>query len=208
MLPSRTSAVYCEGGACRLSGGSVTTTGRSSSQDEPMPQPPCRESQQRRSYSQLPKFLSRYLPFVVDSAHHPVPASLFEDKLVGVYFTASWCQPCRVFSPQLATFADRHRDKFIVVVVSLDHHDATLKTYLKKYPLFYAVPFKHQQSYLRLAEKLEIQTLPTLLVCQANTGRPISACGVEAVRSNPCGCIDAWQRGRSGVRWWCWLKCW
>ena len=43
-----------------------------------------------------------------------------EGKIVGLYFTASWCGPCKAFSPELVRFRDENSDDFAFVVVSLD----------------------------------------------------------------------------------------
>jgi len=50
----------------------------------------------------------------------PVNLSDLEGKIVGLYFSASWCPPCVAFSPELNAFAAKHGDDFVVVLVTLD----------------------------------------------------------------------------------------
>ncbi|MHC4793790.1 MAG: thioredoxin-like domain-containing protein [Planctomycetota bacterium] len=65
-------------------------------------------------------------------------------KFVLLYFTASWCPPCRKFTPDLVKFAKENPDAkdFAIVVVTSDRNAPAHMGYMKKYDMpFYAVPF-------------------------------------------------------------------
>lgn len=64
-----------------------------------------------------------------DAIVHPASATAFADlvragtgKTVLVDFYADWCGPCRRFGPELAKFADAHRDTVTVVKINVDNH--------------------------------------------------------------------------------------
>ena len=43
--------------------------------------------------------------------------NMAKDKYVGLYFSASWCGPCRSFTPKLIDFKNKHADNFEVVLI-------------------------------------------------------------------------------------------
>ena len=69
-------------------------------------------------------------------------------KFVLLYFTASWCPPCRRFTPDLVKFAKANPDAkdFAIVVVTSDRNAPAHMGYMKKYDMpFYAVPFDNSR---------------------------------------------------------------
>ena len=65
-------------------------------------------------------------------------------KNVIFYFTASWCGPCRRFTPELVKFADQNLDAkdFVLVMVGSDRTAEAQNAYMKKSKMpFYAIPF-------------------------------------------------------------------
>ncbi|KAK3260713.1 hypothetical protein CYMTET_30343, partial [Cymbomonas tetramitiformis] len=66
-----------------------------------------------------------------DETGAPVDIASLRGKLVALYFSASWCPPCRSFSPQLAQFAQRHASDLVVVFVSCDHSQMSMETFVK-----------------------------------------------------------------------------
>ena len=68
-------------------------------------------------------------------------------KNVALYFSASWCPPCRTFTPKLITFANEHvgNEEFVVILVGSDRSKAQHLNYFKKFGSnFYAVPYDKQ----------------------------------------------------------------
>ncbi len=74
-----------------------------------------------------------------------------KDKVVGVYFSASWCPPCRGFTPVLAKFYDNfkanhaRKDDLFIVFVSSDRDEKNFEEYYSEMP-FYALPYKHRDT--------------------------------------------------------------
>lgn len=101
---------------------------------------------------------------LVDAEGKPVAVSTLKGKVVGVYFSAEWCGPCRTFSPQLVKFAEKNSAKMAVVFVSSDRTSAAMLAYMKKAGMpWAATPFK-SASGRALMDKNNISGIPTLLV--------------------------------------------
>ena len=71
------------------------------------------------------------------------------NPIVGLYFSAHWCPPCREFTPILAQFYQHFKmtengPRLEIVFVSSDHDEATYKQYLSEMP-FLGLPFNDRQ---------------------------------------------------------------
>ena len=73
--------------------------------------------------------------------------SVFEGsgKVLGLYFSAHWCPPCRAFTPQLAQWYKKVKESsngsnFDIVFLSSDKTEAQFTEYFKEMP-WYAVPY-------------------------------------------------------------------
>uniref|UniRef100_A0A7S1J100 Thioredoxin domain-containing protein n=1 Tax=Eutreptiella gymnastica TaxID=73025 RepID=A0A7S1J100_9EUGL len=68
---------------------------------------------------------------------------VLKGKVVGVYFSAHWCPPCRAFTPVLVTFYKKMKEKgqeFEIIFVSSDSNQEAFTEYYKSMP-WLAVPF-------------------------------------------------------------------
>ena len=63
-------------------------------------------------------------------------------KHVLLYFSAGWCGPCRVFTPDLVKFAKANADAkdFAIIFVSSDRTKDAQMEYLKKYNMPFTIP--------------------------------------------------------------------
>ena len=84
---------------------------------------------------------------VIKGKDESVDSSQFEgdEKVLGIYFSAHWCPPCRAFTPQLAQWYKQFKegpngDKLEIVFVSSDKDEEAFQEYFKEMP-WYAVPF-------------------------------------------------------------------
>jgi thiol-disulfide isomerase/thioredoxin len=62
-------------------------------------------------------------------------SSLRGKKYLAIYFSASWCGPCKEFTPQLVNWYKQnksHRDKFDVIFVSRDRTKDDMLDYMKQ----------------------------------------------------------------------------
>lgn len=65
------------------------------------------------------------------------PKELGRKKYVFVYFSASWCPPCRTFTPKLVDFYKQNKKSgdFELLFVSSDQNAQDMKAYMKKYKM-------------------------------------------------------------------------
>ena len=123
--------------------------------------------------------------------------------LVGIYFGAKWCPPCRRFSPLLSRFAQHNAKHFSVVFCSVDHsRDQCLSFSRGKH--FLCVPFDVPQR-RQLVKALRISSFPTLIVFDTrDASRPpkvVTRWGRLAIQgeSHPGQLVQSWLHGDSGV---------
>ena len=101
---------------------------------------------------------------LVNADGEKVATSSLEGKVIGLYFSASWCGPCRAFTPSLVKLRDRKDDEFEVVFVSSDRSAEDQREYMKDYDMGWpAIPY---DSPLRgeLAGKYGISGIPSLVI--------------------------------------------
>lgn len=95
-------------------------------------------------------------------------------KLVALYFSASWCPPCKTFTPVLIDFYGKHcKNDVEIVYVSSDKTASEFDAYYGKMP-WLAVPPAATEIRSKLASALQIQGIPTLVVLDAATGQFVS----------------------------------
>mmetsp|Transcript_129341 Transcript_129341/g.241959 ORF Transcript_129341/g.241959 Transcript_129341/m.241959 type:complete len:372 (+) Transcript_129341:2-1117(+) len=95
------------------------------------------------------------------------PADALEDKLVGIYFSAHWCGPCRHFTPVLRSFYEILKAQgkaFEIVFVSSDSSEDEFEEYFDNFhgdwlAVEYGSP--EQQA---LSKFYQVNAIPTLLI--------------------------------------------
>ena len=102
--------------------------------------------------------------FFVDVSGEKVPSTELGKKYVGLYFSASWCGPCRKFTPTLISFRDKFKNEFEVVLISGDGSSKAQANYMKKYSMPW-VAMKNKSAEAKHATKLtEVKSIPHLVI--------------------------------------------
>lgn len=127
-----------------------------------------------------------------NAAGEAVDRSSLEGKLIGVYFSAQWCPPCRGFTPSLVNFHNKNKDAFEVVFVSSDRSPEDQRKYMADYKMdFVTVP--HRSDVARsLAERYSVRGIPKLVILDS-AGNVITENGRGELSANPAGALAAWQ---------------
>ncbi len=121
------------------------------------------------------------------------PTSL-EGKLIGIYFSAHWCPPCRQFTPKLVEFRNAHADQFEVVFVSSDQNADDQQKYMQEAGMPWpAIPYSSQQVAL-LKERFSISGIPSLVIVDGK-GTLFSTQGRSDIGADPANALKKWQAG-------------
>lgn len=103
-------------------------------------------------------------------------------KVVGLYFSAHWCPPCRAFTPTLsATYEDlvEEHPEFELIFISSDREEAGFAGYYSDMP-FKALPYALREKKVELGAKFEIKFIPALVFLNEK-GEVITKHGQELV---------------------------
>ena len=116
------------------------------------------------------KNLFNYLPEELEGKKGNIKLSeVKEAPLIGVYFSAHWCPPCRGFTPVLSKFykiANQKQKNIEIIFVSFDRDEGGFKEYYDSMP-WLALPFKSDKK-KPFAVDFEINGIPALLVFDKN----------------------------------------
>ena len=97
-------------------------------------------------------------------------------KIVAVYASASWCGPCRAFTPKLVDFykAVAKKTPMELIFISSDKSSDAMMSYMKKNSMpWLAIPYDSPERDA-LKKKLQINGIPHLFVFDAQ-GKMISS---------------------------------
>lgn len=105
----------------------------------------------------------------------PVILSLIDNNLskrgtltkqfVGVYFTASWCQACRHYSPKVVDFHNEYGEETDIVIVSIDNN---IKFYDR-----YSVPWLVLKNSAKkeIVDQFNIKSIPAFVLIDKTGNR-------------------------------------
>ena len=101
---------------------------------------------------------------LLDVTGKTVSGETLSGKYVGLYFSASWCPPCRTFTPKLVEFHNANKAKFEVLLVSADNSEKAQANYMKKYMMPW-LAVKHQSIAANsLVKKMGVSGIPFLVI--------------------------------------------
>ncbi|GAB4283705.1 MAG: hypothetical protein Kow0029_30000 [Candidatus Rifleibacteriota bacterium] len=130
---------------------------------------------------------------LIDADNNVIPIEHLEGKIVGLYFSASWCRGCCSFSREFVPFRNKHSDKFEVVLVGFDYSAAEMASYMKNYKMKWtAIPWD-SPSRLAMKEKYQISEIPTLIIFSPN-GKIITMDGHQEVMTMGDEAITHWEK--------------
>jgi nucleoredoxin len=120
-------------------------------------------------------------------------SEILKDKVVGVYFSAHWCPPCRGFTPKLAEWytKDLKAKGMEIVFVSSDKDEGQFTSYYGEQP-WVALPFADRTRKEALSKKFKVQGIPSFVIVDAE-GNTITTDGRGAVTKDPTGVNFPWK---------------
>lgn len=127
---------------------------------------------------------------------HKAELSELNGKIIAVYFSASWCPPCRAFSPLLVDLAGKLQQEgkpFALVLVGRDQDKKKALAYMKSHDMEgYLVPPEAKEN-RALCERYGVRGIPTLVIVDSSA-KTIDANGRGTVQSTPGTAWDKWTK--------------
>jgi thiol-disulfide isomerase/thioredoxin len=123
----------------------------------------------------------------------PMHVSELTGKTVGLYFSGSWCGPCRAFTPQLSSIYAGARSAslpFEIVFVSADRSIEEFNEYYRTMP-WKAVKYSDVELRKRLNSMFGVQGIPCLIVLDQH-GNVLTATGREDIATVGDAAIPNW----------------
>lgn len=123
----------------------------------------------------LVKNASSTAPSLIDTA-----SALSNSRLVALYFSASWCGPCRGFTPLLIEFYTYLQEVVVpthgikIVFVSSDQDESQFQAYYSKMP-FLALPFTNRDLAQQTKSVFGVRGIPSLVVLDSLSGTIVTS---------------------------------
>ena len=122
-----------------------------------------------------------------------VSSDLLKKKYIGLYFSASWCGPCRKFTPRLIEFRNKFVDDFEVILIGADGSAKAQANYMKKYSMPW-LAMKNQSPEAKQASKLSgVEFIPYLVVINSS-GKIISKNGKAEISTKGFEAMEYWKK--------------
>ena len=104
----------------------------------------------------------------LNSAGDEVSSKELGNKLIGLYFSASWCGPCRKFSPRLIEFRNKFSNKFEVILIGADGSDKAQLNYMKKYSMPWLAMKNKSLEATHAGKVVKVEFIPYLVIIDQN----------------------------------------
>lgn len=111
-------------------------------------------------------------------------------EAIALYFSASWCGPCRAFTPQLKSTYEKLKGKFEIILVPADRDTKSWQSYWADMP-WLSIEFGDDRAG-ELGEIFGVEGIPALVIIDSKTGKTITTEGRSAVSSDPEGKEFPW----------------
>lgn len=119
--------------------------------------------------------------------------SAVEGKVLGIYFSAHWCPPCRKFTPQLAEWYKKVSPTlpdFEIVFASSDSDQDSFEEYFGEMP-WIALPFAERKRKQQLSSMFDVNGIPAFVIVDKD-GSTITKSGRGIPVSDPDGTQFPW----------------
>jgi len=130
---------------------------------------------------------------LLDQKGEEVSAEVVEGKFIGLYFSASWCGPCRTFTPSLIKFRDAHRDMFEVILVGADGSPKAQANYMRKYKMPWLAMKNQSPEAIKISKSLGVPHIPYLVILDPD-GKIVSKNGEKEITRLGNNAFTIWKK--------------
>ena len=147
------------------------------------------------------KDVTPFLPEEFESNNGKVTKEeVLKNEIIGVYFSAHWCGPCRAFTPRLTQFyknANSEKKQLEIIFNSSDQDLEGFKEYFGTMP-WIATPFESNEK-SQIDEACGINSIPQLIIFD-NKGHVLDDNGRRAVESQGAEAINTWKNKLNNLK--------
>jgi len=148
-------------------GSTITTDARSDVSSDP----------EGAKFPWKPPTFEEVFPATVVNKGEKVESSTLDDKYLMLYFSAHWCPPCKMFTPELVKVYNKlkeTRSDLELVFVSSDREETAFKEYYGEMP-WMALDFADRDAKDALSKIFDVSGIPSLVVLGPKAGgsRPV-----------------------------------
>jgi nucleoredoxin len=123
---------------------------------------------------------------LINAKGEAVSLETLNKKIVGIYFSAHWCGPCRKFTPTLIEYRNTYKDDFEVVFVSSDRSAKDQLSYMSGSEMPWPALAWQSGPANKLKKQYGVSSIPALIIMKPDgdmltaEGRRFVSQGVEA----------------------------
>ncbi|CAF1498403.1 unnamed protein product [Didymodactylos carnosus] len=118
----------------------------------------------------------------------------YSGKIIGLYFAAHWCPPCREFTPLLAEFYNKYHEskKLEIIFISSDRDIESYRGYYDNMP-WLSLEYKNREKSKELTKTFRVTGIPALILLDGDTGEIICETARSKVQSDSNGRDFPWK---------------
>ena len=129
---------------------------------------------------------------LLDASGNLVSIDDVKSKYIGLYFSASWCGPCRKFTPKLIDFRNKFSEEFEVILIGADGSAKAQANYMKKYSMPW-LAMENQSAQAKHASELSgVEYIPYLVILDSK-GNIITKDGKNHVMKMGEKALEYWK---------------
>jgi len=129
---------------------------------------------------------------LLDPKGNKISSDLLAGKYVGLYFSASWCGPCRVFTPSLIKFRNKHKAEFEVVLVGADGSSRAQANYMRKYKMPWLAMQNQSPEAKETRQATGVKQIPALVILGPD-GKILSKDGKKEIAQSAETALEDWK---------------